>query len=317
MTGRRRRSDRSGRAPLFSPGRPVVAGRDQQRRFWAAIAAGRASEDAAVQAGMSQAVGTRLFRKAGGMPPAMFRPSVKPLSGRYLSFAEREEIALLRVQGCSMREVARRLGRTASTILRELRRNAATRSGGLEYRATTAQWHADRSARRPKQAKLALNAALRTYCTESNGWYRAAVEFDQNGLGRLGPDEGFGAGVVLREISIDGGLQVGNRAENATADALPRHLREKVLDGVEPGGRGRGEVEGPARMTRQPGQHPGMLVGGIVVEDDMDRPIGRDLALDGVQEANEFDMAVALHAAANDGAVEHAKSSEQGGGAVP
>ena len=44
MTGRRRRSDRSGRAPLFSPGRPVVAGRDQQRRFWAAIAAGMASE---------------------------------------------------------------------------------------------------------------------------------------------------------------------------------------------------------------------------------------------------------------------------------
>src|SRR5215470_13274705 len=65
-----------------------------------------------------------------------------------------------------MREVARRLGRTASTISRELRRNAATRSGGLEYRATTAQWHADRSARRPKQAKLALNAALRTYVEE-------------------------------------------------------------------------------------------------------------------------------------------------------
>src|SRR5262249_56613203 len=84
------------------------------------------SEDAAVGAGMSQAVGTRLFRKAGGMPPTMFRPSAKPLSGRYLSFAEREEIALLRVQGCSMREVARLLGRTASTISQELRRNAAT-----------------------------------------------------------------------------------------------------------------------------------------------------------------------------------------------
>ena len=166
MTRRRRRSDRSGRAPLFSPGRPVVAGRDEQRRFWAAIAAGITSEDAARQVGMSQAVGTRLFRKAGGMPPAMFRPSAKPLSGRYLSFAEREEIALLRVQSCSMREVARRLGRAASTISRELRRNAATRSGSLAYRATTAQWHAERSARRLKQAKLALNAALRTYVEE-------------------------------------------------------------------------------------------------------------------------------------------------------
>jgi IS30 family transposase len=168
MTKRMRRSDGSGRVP-FSPGRPVVAGRDEQQRFWAAIAAGMASEDAAAQAGMSQAVGTRLFRKAGGMPPAIFQPSAKPLSGRYLSFAEREEIALLRVQGSSVREVARRLGRTASTISRELRRNAATRSGGLEYRATTAQWHAERSARRPKQAKLALNAALRTYVEERLG----------------------------------------------------------------------------------------------------------------------------------------------------
>ena len=61
-----------------------------------------ASEVAAIGAGVPQAVGTRWFRKAGGMPPAMFGLSAKPLSGRYLSFAEREEIALLRVQGYSM-----------------------------------------------------------------------------------------------------------------------------------------------------------------------------------------------------------------------
>jgi IS30 family transposase len=71
--------------------------------------------------------------------------------------------ALLRAQGCGVRETARRLGRDASTISRELRRNAATRGGGLEYRATTAQWHAERAARRPKPAKLAVNAALRKY----------------------------------------------------------------------------------------------------------------------------------------------------------
>jgi IS30 family transposase len=151
---------------LRSPGRPPVAGRDERRRFWAAIAAGMASEVAAIGAGVPQAVGTRWFRKAGGMPPAMFARSAKPLSGRYLSFAEREEIALLRAQGTTMQEVARQLGRAASTISRELRRNAATRSGGLEYRATTAQWHAERTARRPKQAKLARSAALRTYVEE-------------------------------------------------------------------------------------------------------------------------------------------------------
>src|SRR3954469_8470864 len=166
MSARKRRSDRSGRPPLFSPGRPPIAGREERRRFWAAIGGGLAREDGAVEAGVSQAVGTRWFRKAGGMPPSMSRPSAKPLSGRYLSFAEREEIALLRAQSCSMQEVARRLGRAASTISRELRRNAATRSGGLEYRATTAQWHAERAARRPKPAKLALNAALRTSVEE-------------------------------------------------------------------------------------------------------------------------------------------------------
>lgn len=46
MTRRRRRSDRSGRAPLFSPGRPVVGGRNEQRQLWAGIAAGMASQAA-------------------------------------------------------------------------------------------------------------------------------------------------------------------------------------------------------------------------------------------------------------------------------
>jgi IS30 family transposase len=97
------------------------------------------------------------------MPPATLAPAAKPPSGRHLSFADREEIALWRVQGHGVREIARRLGRAASTISRELRRNAATRSGDLDYRATTAQWHAERAARRPKPAKLAVNAALRSY----------------------------------------------------------------------------------------------------------------------------------------------------------
>ena len=166
MSVRKRRSQRSGRAPLRSLGRPPVAERSELQRFWLGIAQGMTSEEAALAAGMSQPVGTRMFRKAGGMPPAMFRSSAEPSSGRYLSFAEREEIALLRVQGLSKREIGRRLGRSASTISRELRRNAATRSGGLEYRASAAQWHADRSGRRPKVAKLALNPALRLYVDE-------------------------------------------------------------------------------------------------------------------------------------------------------
>jgi IS30 family transposase len=86
-------------------------------------------------------------------------PSVTldPASGRYLSFAEREEIAILRAHGAGVREIARRVGRSPSTISRELRRNAATRCGGLEHRATPAQWHADVRARRLKPAKLVVS----------------------------------------------------------------------------------------------------------------------------------------------------------------
>ena len=60
-----------------------------------------------------------------------------------------------------------------------------------------------------------------------------------------------------------------------------------------------------------------MLVGGIVVEDDVDRPTSRHLALHSIEEADEFEMAVALHAAADHGAVEHAEGGEQGSRAVP
>jgi IS30 family transposase len=89
-----------------------------------------------------------------------------PISGRYLSFQEREEIAMLRAQGAGVREIARWLGRAPSTVSRELRRNAATRGGKLDYRASVAQWKAELVARRPKTAKLATNDQLREYVQE-------------------------------------------------------------------------------------------------------------------------------------------------------
>jgi IS30 family transposase len=91
---------------------------------------------------------------------------VAPVTGRYLSFEEREEIALLKAQAAGVREIARQLGRDPSTISRELRRNAATRGGRLEYRASVAQWKAELLARRPKTAKLVGNESLREYVQE-------------------------------------------------------------------------------------------------------------------------------------------------------
>ena len=100
-----------------------------------------------------------LFRHAGGMPPI----SLDEPTSRYISFDEHEEIALLRARQVGVREIARRIGRDPGTISRELRRNAATRSGRLEYRALVAQWKAQQSAKRPKTARLATNERLRDY----------------------------------------------------------------------------------------------------------------------------------------------------------
>jgi hypothetical protein len=88
---------RVGRPAMRSPGRPSVARREDRQRFWVAIARGMFSEDAGIEAGVSAVVGTRWFRDSGGIRPV----SLALRSGRYLSFAEREEIAILRVRGAA------------------------------------------------------------------------------------------------------------------------------------------------------------------------------------------------------------------------
>jgi IS30 family transposase len=161
MVRRQQMADRALRPALRSPGRPIPA-RHVEREFWRLIAQGSSTEDASVGVGVSVPVGSRWFRHAGGMTPL---PLAEP-SGRYLSFAERENLALLRAQGLGVRAIAREMGCDPSPISRELRRNAATRGGKLEYRATVAQWKAQMAAKRPKPAKLATNDRLREYVRE-------------------------------------------------------------------------------------------------------------------------------------------------------
>jgi len=150
------------RGQIPSPGRPTIAWREDRVRFWAAIASGAMTEDAAVEAGVSSPVAFRWFRHAGGVNPFL-SPTT---SGRYLLFSEREDIAMLKAQGLGVRDIARRVKRSPSTISRELRRNASTRTFRLEYKASIAQWHAERRARRPKTAKLVENPRLRSYVQE-------------------------------------------------------------------------------------------------------------------------------------------------------
>ncbi len=124
--GRRVAAILAGRSPLRSPGRPPVNRREERRRFWRLIAKGLSSEEAAVACGVSMPLGPRWFRE-GGMPPI----TLAPPSGRYLSFVEREEIAVRRAEECGIREIARRLGRA---------RRRSRGSYGATRRPVAAAW---------------------------------------------------------------------------------------------------------------------------------------------------------------------------------
>src|SRR4029079_7091450 len=127
------------------------------------------------------------------------------------------------------------------------------------------------------------------------------------------PDEWCRVPVVLGEIAIDSGLEVDDGVEDATLETPLGQLGEEALDCVEPRARGWREVECEALMAVEPGTHLGVFVSGVVVEDDVDGLACRHLGVDGIEKADELLVAVALHVAANDGAVEHVEGGKQGG----
>jgi transposase, IS30 family len=133
----------------------IRAPREVRLVFWEGVRSGLGWQDAAVAAGYPRG-GELWFRVAGGVKGN----GAGPVSGRYLSLAEREEIAVGLAAGDSVRAIAARLGRAASTVSREVRRNCGYRG---VYRAVPAQRRAEDRAVRPKTAKLAGNAVLREW----------------------------------------------------------------------------------------------------------------------------------------------------------
>jgi transposase, IS30 family len=135
-------------------GRPP-APRDARVRFWEGVRAGLGVGEAAAAAGLGWRTGL-WFAEAGGVKAN----APGPVSGRYLSLAEREEIALGLAARKPVRQIARGLGRAVSTVSREVARNS---SAAGSYRATAAQARAEARARRPKGAKLAGDQELRDW----------------------------------------------------------------------------------------------------------------------------------------------------------
>jgi transposase, IS30 family len=169
-------------------------------------------------------------------------------TGRYLSMAEREDIAVWRVS-LSVREIARRLDRHPSTISRELRRNATGGDPG-RYRATVAQAQADRRARRPKPAKLALVGPLREYVqdklTSDQRWSpeqiarRLLVDYPDDERMRVCHETIYqalyvqGRGALRRELTAC--LRTGRalRKPQRRADERRERIKDKVMISERP-----------------------------------------------------------------------------------
>jgi hypothetical protein len=80
-------------------------------------------------------------------------------------------------------------------------------------------------------------------------------------FGRFGPEEGFGLGIVVFEVVVNGSFEFADGGEDAATDALLSDQAEEALNLIEPGGRGGGEVQVKAGMLGQPCFNVGMLVG--------------------------------------------------------
>src|ERR1700730_14251928 len=122
--------------------------------------------------------------------------------------------------------------------------------------------------------------------------------------------------VGFGDEAVDRGLKVDHRSEEAAFEPVSGELGKQAFNRIGPGAGSRGVVEGEASMPLQPSRHLGMLVSSVVVEHDVDRFVGRHLALDGIEKADEFLMPVALHTAPDDLAFKDVEGGEQGGGAV-
>lgn len=113
------------------------------------------------------------------------RPAERLRAVTALTSAEREEISRSMATGESIRPIAARLGRTPSTISREIKRNG----GGDGYRANQADQAGWDRARRPKRCKLSENcslarivaAKLRILCSPEQiaGWLKHTCPCDE------------------------------------------------------------------------------------------------------------------------------------------
>jgi IS30 family transposase len=276
------------------PGRPVMP-KEFQRRFWRLIRQGWSTEQAAAEVGVSANTGERWFRDGGGMAPI----SVAEPSSRFLTLAEREYLDLRWEDGAGIRQVARELGRAASTISREVGRNrllgyphrpplpdrARRRPGPVpgsqrprrpRYRAASAQSKAEARGRRPKPSKLAQNPRLQAWVQHQLEEWQWSPEQISARLREVFPDDESmrisheaiyqslyvqGRGALRRELTAC--LRTGRalRKSRRRTDGRRERIKDKIMISERPA-----EVEDRAV--------PGHWEGDLIVGKDSGSAIG-------------------------------------------
>ena len=267
---------------MAKAGRPGALG-GVRARFWDGIRSGLVVAEAAAAAGVGATQGYEWFRVAGGVPAN----GAVAGRGRYLSLAEREEIAVGLARGLGPREIGRRLGRPASTVSREIGRNQSPTRG---YRAVPAQARAEGRARRPKRAKLAVNARLREWVQArlTGNWSpeqisaRLAAEFPDDREMRVSPETIYqslyvqGRGALRRELA----------AHLRTGRALRRPRRRADER--------RGRIPGMANVSERPAEAADRAVPGHWEGDLIEGRAGKSHIGTLVERATRFTMLVPL-----------------------
>ena len=264
-------------------GRPPLP-REVRAAFWDGVRAGLGVEEAAVAAGVSRRAGWRWMRQAGGV--RQNAPAAVP--GRFLQGWEREEIAVGLARQLPYRQIAARLapGRSASTVSREVRRNSVR---GV-YRAHLAQREAQERARRPKPAKLAVNAELRAWVEEKLelNWspeeisHRLRLEFPGRAEMRVSAE------TVYQSLYV--------QSRGALRRELARHLRtgRELRRPRRAGEERRGKIPGMVNVSARPAQAADRAVPGHWEGDMIDGKAGQSHIGTLVERSTRFTMLVPL-----------------------
>ena len=264
-------------------GRPALA-REVRVAFWDGVRSGLGVEEAAAAAGVSRNAAWRWMRAAGGVKGNGECAG----SGRFLLGWEREEISLGLAQRLSCRQIAARLapGRSASTVSREVRRNSVRGT----YRAHLAGREARERARRPKPAKLAVNAELREWVQQKlkKNWSpeevscRLRVEFPDR------PEMRVSHETIYQSLYVQGRGAL--RRELAAHLRTGRSLRKPRRAGVTAGPRLRDMVN----ISSRPAEAAGRAVPGHWEGDMIEGSAGKSQIGTLVERSTRYTMLVPM-----------------------